>query len=215
MFYGGIVGIILAYLLGSFPSAYVIGKLKYGIDIRQHGSGNVGGANALRTMGIGAFAFVGVIDFGKGWLAVYVGKIVISNFLTQWEDPFVFPEGLWIGVFAFWVIIGHCYPLWLGFKGGKGWATTLGAMLGISPMAFTLVAIPWVLLVIISGMTSLANVVAVFLIPPALIVSTSNYQLFVTSLLYIPLIWWKHRENVERIIEGRERIIWKREPIKQ
>ncbi len=211
MLLAGILSIIIGYFLGSIPTAYLVSKYGYGIDIRKVGSGNVGGANALRTMGTKAGLIVVIVDVGKGTVAVLIAKYLLKLPTLNNFNYFDLSYWGWLGLVGIAAVLGHCYPVWLKFQGGKGWATTIGFTLGLGWLPFLLVFIPWVFIVLISGFTSLANILIVILLPFALRVAIPDNTLFAVSLLFMPIIWWRHRENISRLLEGNERRIWKKE----
>lgn len=122
-----ILFIIIAYLLGSIPSALIVGKIKYGIDIREHGSGNLGATNTFRVLGKKAGLVVTLADIFKGTLAT-----LIPLFAAYFFDIEV--SRLFIGLFA---VLGHTFPVFAGFKGGKAVATSAGIILGVAPFLFT------------------------------------------------------------------------------
>ncbi len=212
--------IIAAYLLGSIPTSYLIAKYKYGFDIREKGSGNVGGANAARTMGMKVGVFAGLVDVFKGTLAVNIAIWYSRTYPATsgfFEDP-----NILVAIAGFTAVIGHCYSWVLGFKGGKGGATTAGVVLGLDPMTFLWLLLVWILVVGTTRFTSLGNLIAVWVIPLMFqirienlyqrvgsLVSSDAYTVMAYSL--IVLIYFKHRDNVMRLLQGTERKFGQRE----
>ena len=122
-------GVVVAYFLGSIPSAVWIGKNFYGVDVRKEGSHNAGATNTIRVLGLQPGLFVLLIDIVKGWFAVYLSSNIFGSFLKDWG---------WINEFSYYslaiaiiVVVGHALPVFAGFKGGKGVATMLGAVIGL------------------------------------------------------------------------------------
>jgi len=208
---------IIAYLLGSIPSAVWIGKKYYGIDIREHGSKNAGTTNMLRVLGKRAAAPVFAIDFFKGFVAVML--ISIMNYDDSINQAWLINLRI-IAVFA--VVLGHIFPIFAGFKGGKGVATLIGAITGIYPPIVLLCFGIWFLVLMIWHYVSLASIVAGCCFPIfVMIFSTMTYNP-AAPLLSIPFIvfsWvvailliWTHRKNIERLRAGTESkiFIWQK-----
>lgn len=186
--------VLMGYLLGSIPTAVWYGKVFHGIDIRKSGSGNAGATNSLRVLGKKAGMVVLVIDILKGFGAV---------FLAQQTD-IDFPQlSYWVGIVA---VVGHLFPLWAQFRGGKGVATSLGVILALFPagalgaiLVFLVVtkATKYVSLASLSGPA--AFIVATILIKP----QEMESLLFFGAALWMLLIW-THRQNIQRLIRGQE-----------
>ena len=189
--------VIMAYLLGSIPFSYLIVKLKTRKDVRSVGSGNVGATNAMRAAGKGAGIAALLLDVGKGIAAVLLARRLGAS------------PGL-VGAAAFFVMLGHCYPLWLKFQGGKGVATSAGAMGALAPPAMALTLVAFVIVVAWKRYVSLGSITAavsfvwfVFITQrlgwedrdPALLLAATVIGLFIV---------WKHRPNIERIRQGIE-----------
>ncbi|MFB3852104.1 MAG: glycerol-3-phosphate 1-O-acyltransferase PlsY [Acidobacteriota bacterium] len=194
---------ILAYFLGAIPFGYIIAKLRSGEDIRKKGSGNIGATNVLRTQG----AFYGFLtlflDAAKAALPVY--------FARHYGTEAWFPA-LAGGV----AIIGHCYPVYIGFKGGKGAASGLGAFLFIAPIA-TLIACGSFLIVMFSfGYVSVGSMVGSFVFVSVLWAfhffkkSYDLYTCIIATLLAILLVY-RHRSNIKNLFEGKEKKIWEKD----
>jgi acyl phosphate:glycerol-3-phosphate acyltransferase len=191
----------LSYLIGSIPSGYLVARSRR-IDIRQHGSHNIGAANVARVMGKKWGYLVGVCDFLKGFLAVKLGMVLAADFL--------FSSVLGGVVAAIASIVGHNYPIWLGFKGGKGIATSGGAVLGLfPPLIFISAGAVWIAVFFISRYTSLASMSAAVALPIAVVLiaaktGTDFWFLVGLSVLMTALAIWRHRGNIERLLNGTE-----------
>ena len=191
---------VLSYLIGSIPSGYLVARSK-GIDIRQRGSSNIGAANVARVMGKKWGYLVGFCDFLKGFLAVKLGLIAAQ-----------FPLSPVLGgvTAAIACILGHNYPIWLGFKGGKGIATSGGAILALLPaLVFVSGGVVWVAVFLISRYTSLASIIAAVVLPIAVLLivaktGTDFWLLLAFSVLMAALAIWRHRANIVRLLNGTE-----------
>ncbi|MBS4203481.1 glycerol-3-phosphate 1-O-acyltransferase PlsY [Lederbergia citrea] len=176
--------LIAAYLLGSIPSGLIVGKLFYGKDIRQHGSGNLGGTNTFRTLGIKAGIAVTLADILKGTLAVYL-PVIFGLEMHQ----------LLPGIIA---VIGHMFPIFAGFRGGKAVATSGGILLGYAPLLFLLVVLVFFLSLKISKYVSLSSMIAgVFAVIYSLFLKDLPLIIVVTSLVLFVII--RHKANLSRI----------------
>ncbi|MBO5946943.1 MAG: glycerol-3-phosphate 1-O-acyltransferase PlsY [Alphaproteobacteria bacterium] len=189
-----LTGIIVSYLLGSIPMGLVLTKLAGKGDLRKVGSGNIGATNVMRVGGLRMAGLVWLLDMAKAIAAVFIGKYIGG-------DAF----GAWCGFAA---IVGHCYPIWLRFKGGKGISSLFGTLLAVSPMSFAICGIEWLLVALTSGKSSLGATVVFCLIPVlgfAIGIST-GFAFLAIGLLCM----WRHRENIKRLISGTEsKIEWK------
>jgi acyl phosphate:glycerol-3-phosphate acyltransferase len=192
---------ILSYLVGSFPSGYLAARTK-GIDIRQRGSSNIGAANVARVMGKKWGYLVGLGDFLKGFLAVKLGLLIAAHFLSN--------SVLGGIAAAIACILGHNYPIWLGFKGGKGIATSGGAILALlPPLVFVSGAAAWVVVFLISRYTSLASIIAAVVLPIAVLLvvaqkGTDYWLLAAFTVSIAALAIWRHRGNIGRLLNGTE-----------
>jgi glycerol-3-phosphate acyltransferase PlsY len=193
--------IVLSYLLGSIPSGYLVARSK-GIDIRQRGSSNIGAANVARVMGKKWGYLVGFCDFLKGFFAVKLGLLIAAHFLFS---PIL--GGITAAIAC---ILGHNYPIWLGFKGGKGIATSGGAILALlPPLVFVSGGLAWVVVFLISRYTSLASIVAALVLPVAVLLivakaGTDFWLLVAFTVLIAALAIWRHRANIVRLLNGTE-----------
>lgn len=192
MFY--IFAVIISYLLGSVPMGLLLTRMAGKGDLRQVGSGNIGATNVMRVGGLRMAGLTWILDMAKAIAAVFIGKYVAG-------DAF----GAWCGFVA---IVGHCYPIWLKFKGGKGISCLFGVLLAVSPLSFVVCGIEWLLVALTSGISSLGATIVFCLIPIlGFAISTDvGFAFLAIGLLCL----WRHRGNVIRLIKGSEsKIEWK------
>ncbi|MBN9652958.1 glycerol-3-phosphate 1-O-acyltransferase PlsY [Halobacillus sp. GSS1] len=186
--------ILIAYLLGSIPSGLIVGKIGYGTDIREHGSGNLGGTNTFRVLGIKAGLIVTLADILKGTLAA-----ALPYFLGAEVIPLV------IGIFA---VIGHMYPVFAGFKGGKAVATSGGVILGVNPVIFAVLLLSFFIVLYLSKYVSLSSMVSGIVGIVATLV-VKDYGLTIIISLFTIFVIYRHRANIKRIINKTEpKITW-------
>jgi acyl phosphate:glycerol-3-phosphate acyltransferase len=188
---------LVAYLLGSIPFGF-IASLIAGVDVRKHGSGNIGATNTLRVLGKKYGYAVFVADVLKGFLAVRI---------ALWLAHFDASTGYFIGILAaFFVVVGHSFPVWLHFRGGKGVAAAAGACLGLVPLATLFAVLIWVGTFFIFRYVSLASIVAaVALAVGALFLGYAADPILLTfTCLIAALIILRHRSNIVRLLQGRE-----------
>jgi len=194
---------LLAYLLGSIPSGYIAGRIG-GIDVRKVGSGNIGATNVTRVLGKRFGYPVFVVDFGKGLAAVVVGTMIAKN--AQSTPQFVDLCGALAAIFS---VIGHSYPIWLGFKGGKGVATTLGSLFGLHWISAAVVCVVWIVAFQLTRYVSLASIAAAIALPVTVATMLFLKQLQTPILLYFTvflagIIVLRHRSNLSRLLKGTE-----------
>ena len=211
-YYCAITMILIAYVLGSIPSAVWIGKKYYGVDIREHGSKNAGTTNMLRVLGRRAAVPVFVLDFFKGFVAVSI--ITLMRYDADVSSAWLINLKI-LGVFA--AVLGHIVPVFADFKGGKGVATLVGAITGIYPQIVFLCFAVWVLVFMISHYVSLASMTAGCCFPLFVIVYSSaewsryndvSFTFIVFSFVVAGLLIWSHRKNIERLKAGTESKIY-------
>jgi glycerol-3-phosphate acyltransferase PlsY len=196
-----IVKAVLAYLIGSIVGSLLIGRLR-GVDIRTLGSGNAGATNMLRTQGRAAAIAVLLIDLGKGWIATGV--------LAPLAVPGIAAEpALRASVTAacgLAVIVGHVYPLWYGFRGGKGVATFLGAALGINAGLMLVAVLTWLAVAILSGFVGLASMACAAAVAVTIAVRSpgAHPELLAFGILAALLVFYTHRANIGRMLAGTE-----------
>ena len=194
---------VLGYLLGSIIGSLLVGKLRGGIDIRHLGSGNAGGTNALRTQGKWFAFWVLVIDIGKGWIATrYLAAVQIPDIPAAPADWRVWS----VAVCGIAVMLGHVYPLWHGFRGGKGVATLVGAVLGAAPTFLVPVLMIWLVAVILFGFVGLGSILGAltFVVAASTSGGPSRLPLLAFAVLSAVLIVCTHRANITRMIAGTE-----------
>ena len=187
--------LFFGYLFGSFPSGYLAGRIAKGIDIRSLGSGSTGATNVLRHIGKRAAIIVFLLDVFKGVLSILLAKYLLLN--DSWQVA--------IGLST---LIGHIWPVWLNWKGGKAVATGLGIFLGLSWQVGLATLGIFIVMITLFRIVSLASVSAALALPLIMFLSfkTSNISLpfLVISLLAMILVIWRHRENIVRLIKGKE-----------
>jgi glycerol-3-phosphate acyltransferase PlsY len=195
---GYIVTAVAAYLLGSIPTGFLVAKAR-GIDIRTAGSGNIGATNAFRILGIVPGALVLLADACKGWLAVQIGAPVVAQLF-----PGAPVDYLRIAA-SIAVILGHNYTCWLRFKGGKGIATSAGALVALVPWALLTIMIVWLVLFLLTRYVSIASMGASFSLPFATWF-TAGHHLGLTAVTAVMgvLAICRHRRNIQRLLEGKE-----------
>ena len=196
-----ILEILAAYLLGSIPSAVWVGKILYGIDVRQHGSGNAGATNVIRVLGYKAGIPVMIFDVFKGWLAVQLA--IWLPVPGQSAEILVY---VCIGM-ALAAVLGHVFPVYAGFKGGKGVGTIAGAGIALFPLAILLVLLVFILILATTHYVSLSSIVASLAFPVVVcfIIGIRHPGLIGLSLLAAVFIPVTHSKNIIRLIKGEER----------
>jgi len=190
------------YLLGSIPSSFIMAKILRGIDLRDHGSGNLGAANTFRILGAKAAVPVLIIDIGKGFLAVkLVSMAGIDNFA-------------FVALAALMAILGHNYSVFVKFSGGKGVGTTTGAFLAIVPVAVLICLLIWLVLLLTTRIVSLASIAASIALPLAVLLSRYymgrdiDILAVALSVIVAVVVVYKHRSNIQRLRNGTEKRIF-------
>ena len=196
-----ILFVLLAYLTGAFPSAVWVGKTFYKIDVREYGSGNAGATNTFRVLGKGAGIPVLFMDIFKGWLAVNYA-LLISNSSELTPEMF-FENQLAFGIAA---VIGHLFPIYTGFRGGKGIATMMGLLIGLNPLAAIFSFLIFVVVFLVSKYVSLGSIVASMAFPVFVmfVLNSDNASLNLFSIFVPILSLITHQKNIERLIRGEE-----------
>ncbi len=195
-----ILPVLAAYLLGSIPTAVWVGKLFYGVDVRTQGSGNAGATNTIRVLGLKAGIPVMVVDVFKGYLAVQLAPLLASTGPEETVSAYLL---LLVAAAA---VLGHTFPVFAGFRGGKGVATLLGVGLSLYPHAALVTVGIFVLVLIISRYVSLSSITAgisfpllvIFVFPPP---NWLYYVLAIAVAVFLPLT---HRKNIKRLLDGSE-----------
>jgi acyl phosphate:glycerol-3-phosphate acyltransferase len=183
------IALVVAYLLGAMPFALIAGKL-HGVDLRIAGSGNLGATNVFRTLGRTAGIAVMVLDIAKGTAAVLIATALTDN-----------PWPLAAGAL---VILGHVFPVWTGFRGGKGVATGAGALIGLVPAVSGVLVLLWVLIVLTTRYVSVASVAAGIAAAPLAWLFGAPWSYVVFIAIAAAFVIWKHRENIVRLSKGTE-----------
>ena len=192
-----------SYLLGSIPFGYLAGRLQ-GIDIRQAGSCNVGATNVVRVLGKGYGYPVFALDCSKGFAAVKIAMLMATGRPPEWNSPEIF--GILAAICS---VLGHLYPPWLKFKGGKGVATSAGALLALTPVATLIGVAIWLIVFWLTRYVSLASLTAAVVLPIVILVVSSPDQnkrkpLVYSSVCVAAVVVWRHRSNLSRLIRGTE-----------
>ena len=187
--------LFLGYIFGSFPSGYLAGRIAKGIDIRSLGSGSTGATNVLRHIGKRAAISVFLLDVFKGVISIFLAKYFLLN--DSWQVA--------MGLST---LIGHIWPVWLNWRGGKAVATGLGIFLGLSWQVGLATLGVFILMITLFRIVSLASVSAAFALPLIMLISFKNSGIslpfLVISLLAMTLVIWRHRENIIRLMKGKE-----------
>jgi glycerol-3-phosphate acyltransferase PlsY len=186
--------LIASYLLGAVPTSYLAGRLFRGIDLREHGSRNLGATNLYRVLGWRYAVPVGLLDAAKGLVPVLV-------FAPQVSSSELF--ALICGLVA---VVGHVFSVFVGFKGGKGVATAAGVMLGLTPAALGVAVLVWAALVYLTGYVSVGSIAAAAIFPLAVYILEPPDQ---PAMLWLDIavaaaIVWLHRANIQRLLKGTE-----------
>ena len=183
--------IVGAYIIGSIPVGLILGKLIWKKDLRRYGSHNIGATNAWRILGRKAGILIFLLDFIKGQLGVLLGACM-----------FCLPGAMVVG--GFFAMLGHIFPIFLGFKGGKGVATSLGVIAALMPKVTAIVFVTWVILFILTRYVSVASIVAAVLTPILAAVFREPTIYFLFVLVMAIFIVLRHKENIARLKSGHE-----------
>jgi glycerol-3-phosphate acyltransferase PlsY len=191
----------ISYLTGSVPSGYIAGRIA-GIDIRKAGSGNIGATNVTRTLGKKYGYPVFAADFGKGLLAVFVANRIAMHAGST-------SVALYDVVAAAFCVLGNAFPVWLGFRGGKGVAVSAGLLFALMPWAGMIAILLWVALFYLTGYVSLASLVAATMLPVAVYLLLragwmTDWPFLYVSIALTAFIILRHRSNIVRLIQGNE-----------
>ncbi len=193
-----IIALLTAYVLGSIPTSYIMGKIIKGIDIRDFGSGNVGATNALRILGTKVGIFTLIIDMSKGFLAVNIARLIIPE-----------PTDLIIILTGLFAIIGHIYTIFLKFKGGKGVATSAGVFIALVPIPIAIALFVFIAAVWITKFVSLGSILAALTLFVAELVinilnSFAELEILIFTFIIAFFIIFRHKANIQRLINGNE-----------
>ncbi|MGE3311179.1 MAG: glycerol-3-phosphate 1-O-acyltransferase PlsY [Limisphaerales bacterium] len=204
-----VVTAVAAYILGSIPTGYLVGRAR-GLDLRALGSGNIGATNALRVLGRGPGTFVLIVDALKGFLACTLVPHLVQRALgPAWASvsPAILP--VVGGTFA---VLGHNFTIWLRFKGGKGVATSAGVLAGLLPVALAVVLAVFLFVLAVSRWVSLGSLAAAAALPPVTWVIRRDPVLLGFAVVLAVLVFWRHRANIHRLWAGTEPRIGARKP---
>jgi acyl phosphate:glycerol-3-phosphate acyltransferase len=194
-----ILGLLAAYLVGSIPSAVWVGRTFYGIDVREYGSGNAGATNTFRVLGKKPGTAVLIMDIVKGFMAVKLAYFV-GDYDPQSPEFIDFELAL-----AVCGLLGHIFPIYVGFRGGKGVATMLGILIAVHPQAALICAVVFILTLSISRYVSLSSMLSGITFPVVIMVFYStNSSINIFSLAVAILILVTHQRNIERLIKNEE-----------
>jgi len=185
-----VLGLIAAYLIGAIPVGVLVARLAGGVDIRRHGSGNIGATNVLRTLGPAAGVLTLLGDIVKGYAAVWVAGTLGGS-------------AAWVGAGAVTAVVGNCWPVFLRFRGGKGMATALGAFLAAAPVAVAPAAVVFAALVAATRLVSLASIAACLTFAAAGWVAYPP-AIALASTVVVAIIIVRHRANIQRLRAGTE-----------
>lgn len=194
--------ITVGYGLGSIPFGLLLTKLATGKDIRETGSGNIGATNVLRSGKKGLAALTLLLDAAKAWLAVYLAM----HYVPMRVDPIMGETYPSLAAFAsgFAALIGHIFPIWLKFRGGKGVASYFGMVLALSPMVFLIAASIWLVMFALKRISSLAALITMMFIPGWMFVFTDRIGLYFVLAASL-IVVWRHQANLFRLIKGEEK----------
>lgn len=186
-----IIIIFLSYVIGSIPSGLILGKTLWHVDLRQHGSKNIGATNAWRTLGKLPGFIVFVADLLKGMLGVYLGMMLVGSSTAMIIG----------GIMA---IVGHSLSLFLKFKGGKGVATGLGVLIMLMPSVSAIVFLVWLIVVLISKYVSLGSIIAAVLVPVCAFIMGLSFDFVVFGIVAAVFVIYRHKSNIIRLMNGTE-----------
>lgn len=215
-----IISIVLGYLLGGIPVGLIIGKIIKGIDVREYGSKNMGAANVARLVNKKAGVMTMIGDMLKGGIATLLGRILIWSDLFN-NNGLLNDPGVFLAIIGLAAIIGHSYPIYIGFHGGKSGSVSAGILLGINPIAFIIMFGSWVIILIITKYTSLSNLIIAWLMPLLLwcfsgpkFFMNNNWLAGGIGFIMLIVVYWRHKENIKRLVKGEERKFGQKEKIK-
>ena len=187
--------VILSYVIGATPTSYWLGRTAYGVDLRQEGSGNLGATNTFRVLGWKAAVPVMVVDVAKGWFPAFYFPMVDDQ--ASWA---------WALAYGAAAIVGHVSSFWVGFRGGKGVATSAGVFLALAPSAVLAALIAWLLVLATTRLVSVASLSAAVTIPVWLGFNPQpgGTMLLVFTVAMALFVFWAHRSNIRRLLKGTE-----------
>lgn len=188
---------LFAYFLGSIPVGWIVARLFFKTDIRSKGSGNIGATNALRQFGTAVGLIVLLLDMSKGIIAVLLAKSIYGS------------GAMMVVICGLLAILGHVFPIWLKFKGGKGVATAAGVFIALTPISLLIALLVFIVVVVITRYVSLGSIVAALSLLAVNVISifrqpNKDYALLILVVLIVAMIIYKHKENITRLIRGNE-----------
>jgi glycerol-3-phosphate acyltransferase PlsY len=183
---------LAAYVLGSFPTSYLVGRLR-GIDLREHGSGNLGGTNAYRVLGASAGIPVVLVDVVKGYAP--------AAFFPLWDGASAGSLALLYGLLA---IAGHVWSVFVRFRGGKGVATGGGVLIALAPLAALIALLVWIGVVALTRFVSVGSLIATTIVPVVAHLTEAPWSTVVFCAGVVAFVWWTHRDNLRRLARGEE-----------
>lgn len=186
--------LIISYIMGSIPMGLLLTRLMGKGDLRKVGSGNIGATNVMRVGGLRMAGATWILDMAKVMIPIFIGGFYVDAGF-----------GAWCGFTA---IVGHCFPVWLRFRGGKGVSGLFGMLLAISPLSFVFIGIEWLIVALTSGYSSLGAIVVFFLVPIfGFVINTSVGWAFLATAI---LCFVRHRQNIAKLIHDKEsKVEWK------
>lgn len=196
-----LIFIVIAYFIGSVPTSVWVGRLFYGIDVREKGSGNAGATNTIRVLGLKAGIPVLFIDIFKGWFAVFVAHFINTDHFIG--EEFIYLQIL-LGIAS---VVGHIFPIYIGFRGGKGVATIAGVGIALFPIGLSIVLGIFILCLFITRIVSVSSIIGAVCFPFIIIFILHNQHLPLIILsigvgIFIPIM---HHRNIKRLLKGKEK----------
>jgi glycerol-3-phosphate acyltransferase PlsY len=185
--------LVASYLIGAIPTSYIIARVARGIDLREHGSGNLGATNAYRVLGWRAATPIFIFDIAKGWFPAF--------FFPHWDRA---PAAEWALAYGAAAIVGHVWSIYVGMRGGKGVATSAGVFLALAPVPVLVALGVWGALVLATGYVSLASVVAAAIMPALVYWRNGVGPVFWLALVLATFVIFAHRANIGRLMRGEE-----------
>lgn len=196
------IGVVLAYLIGSIPSAVWLGQAYYGIDVREFGSGNAGATNTFRVLGTKAGIFVMALDIFKGLTAVTLATVWMQLGFIAESQAVLFKL-----VFGISAVVGHIFPIYVGFKGGKGVATLLGMVLGINPLVAASCIAVFMIVLLLTKYVSIGSILGTLTFPVMLLITDiepNDPLLVIFGFTFFLVVMFTHKKNVQRVLNGTE-----------
>lgn len=189
------LSVVLSYLLGAIPASYIAGRMAKGIDLREHGSGNLGATNTFRVLGARVAAPVMIFDILKGTFPVVA--------FTQWDAPTA--DARWALAYGAAAIVGHVFSIYMRFKGGKGVATSAGVFLGLAPVALAAGVAVWLIVLKVGRMVSAASILAALVVGVMLVLTPVRLEeTRYLGFAVVAFVIFAHRSNIGRILKGTE-----------